>query len=532
MSKFNVRGSTVRTKSPIQSATTPSGKTYGGHPGYSRDVKSELFLLAVSNFVSEDTFYEKSGDRDNRYATLVRQATIEDPEWTASLLKWLRSDGNMRSASIVGAAEYAKARRDAGLPGVRKVVDSVLLRADEPGEFVAYWFANFGKTFGGGVQRGVADAMLRLGNEANFLKYGEGKGYTWDRLLNLAHPGEQRRSNQKIRGQWQHDLFAHIIKSRYEQGTEIPESLTTLTRRQALMKLPVDERRAALEPLRLKEAGMTWEALAGWLQGPMDAEAWEAIIPNMGIMALIRNLRNFDEAGINEEAAKAVCLKIADPEIVARSRQLPYRWLAAYQNSHSDRWKVPLGMAIDAAVHNIPKLPGRTLILVDTSASMSSMGYSAKSKMTPVQSAALFGVALAHKCGSKNVDLHGYADGTFAFPVRTGGSVLNEVAKFANSIGKVGHGTQTAASLRATCKGHDRVVILTDEQAFSGGWHGNVSDQVPANIPIYAFNLQGYEKGMLPGNANRHQMGGVTDSTFRMIPQLEAGKNGSWPWEA
>jgi hypothetical protein len=540
MAKFNTAQTRTRVNSPLTTERTASGTTHEGHPGYARDVRSELFLLAVSNFVGEDTFYEKAADRDNRYVALVRQATLEFPEWTADFLKWLRADGNMRSAAIVGAAEYAQARREAKLPGVRKVVDSVLLRADEPGEFVAYWYATHGKTFGGGVQRGVGDALLRLGTESNYLKYGEGKGYTWDRLLNLCHPGEGNtgtpgrkhgRSNQKIRGPWQHDLFAHIIKSRYEKGVEIPEALGTLTRRQALMKLPVDERRAALEPLRLKEAGMTWEALAGWLQGPMDAEAWSAIIPNMGIMALIRNLRNFDEAGVSDEVAKQVAVRIADPEQVARSRQLPYRWLSAYQNSHNDRWKVPLGMALDAAVLNIPKLTGRTLILVDTSASMSNMGYSARSKMTPVQAAALFGVALAQKCGPGNVDLYGYADGVFQHPVRGGASVLNEVANFSRRIGEVGHGTQTAAALRTTYSGHDRVVILTDEQAFAGGWHGNVSDQVPANIPIYAFNLQGYEKGMLPGEGNRHQLGGLTDHVFKMIPMLEAGRNGTWPWQ-
>jgi hypothetical protein len=162
---------------------------------------------------------------------------------------------------------------------------------------------------------------------------------------------------------------------------------------------------------------------------------------------------------------------------------------------------------------------------------MSTMGYSAKSKVTPVQSAALFGVSLAHKCGSGNVDLYGFADGVFEHKVPKGGSVLNTVAQFANRIGEVGHGTRTAPALQHTYSGHDRVVVLTDEQAFAGGWHGNVSDQVPANIPIYAFNLQGYEKGMLPGNTNRHQLGGITDHTFKMIPLLEAGKNGSWPWE-
>jgi hypothetical protein len=40
--------------------------------------------------------------------------------------------------------------------------------------------------------------------------------------------------------------------------------------------------RRADGPERLAAAGITWEALAGWLQGPMGAKAWEAVIPSMG----------------------------------------------------------------------------------------------------------------------------------------------------------------------------------------------------------------------------------------------------------
>ena len=65
-------------------------------------------------------------------------------------------------------------------------------------------------------------------------------------------------------------------------------------------------------PAALAEAGISWERLSGWLPGGMDAEAWEAVIPSMGVMALVRNLRNFDEAGIGEAAIDAVIAKITD----------------------------------------------------------------------------------------------------------------------------------------------------------------------------------------------------------------------------
>jgi hypothetical protein len=524
MSKFNAHAVRARAHSPLGTQTVADGRTHEGHPGYARDVRSELFLLAVSNMVGEDTFYESAADRDARYTELVRRATVQDPEWTAALLGWLRSDGNLRSASLVGAAEFTKARLDAGAHGMsRQVVDSVLRRADEPGELLAYWTSTYGRALPKPVKRGVADAVARLYDERALLKYdAPGRGFRFGDVLELVHA--------ENRTDWQGDLFRHAISRRHDRADEIPASLAVLRARAELMALPVDQRRAVLaDPERLQAAGMTWESLAGWLQGPMDGAAWEAIIPSMGVMALLRNLRNFDQAGVGDAVAETVAARLADPAQVARSRQLPYRWFSAYRELSSDRWRVALGAALDAATGNLPEIPGRTLILVDTSASMTSGGLSARSKIRPVDSAALFGVALGMRCGPASVDLVGYASGTFRHELAVGDSVLRQVERFTGRVGEVGHGTETAGALRASYAGQDRVVILSDEQAFASH-HGEVSDQVPAQVPVYAFNLGGYRHGMQPGRPNRHQLGGLTDHTFRMIPLLEAGRDGAWPW--
>lgn len=99
---------------------------------------------------------------------------------------------------------------------------------------------------------------------------------------------------------------------------------------------------------------MTWEAVAGWLQGPMDAAAWEAVIPSMGVMALARNLRNFDEAGVSDEVAETVARKIADPEQVTKSRMLPMRFYSAFNAAPSLRWGHALERALTASMANIP----------------------------------------------------------------------------------------------------------------------------------------------------------------------------------
>lgn len=46
-------------------------------------------------------------------------------------------------------------------------------------------------------------------------------------------------------------------------------------------------------------------------------------------MALIRNLRRLDEAGLPDQEAAKLAARIADPEQVRRSRQLPFRFLSA-----------------------------------------------------------------------------------------------------------------------------------------------------------------------------------------------------------
>ena len=194
------------------------------------------------------------------------------------------------------------------------------------------------------------------------------------------------------------------------------------------------------------------------------------------------------------------------------------------------RWGHALDRALQASLSNLPALPGRSLILVDTSASMSSTGFSRRSTMTPVKAAAVFGVALAAR--GERVDLVGFADGVFHHPVRAGASVIREVKRFVKRVGEVGHGTQIAESIRRTLRGHDRVFVISDMQTFAPGPHtGDVTDVVPARTPLYGFNLGGYRRTAFDaGSPNRLEFGGLTDATFQMIPLIEAGRDAAWPF--
>lgn len=551
MSKLNTPGARPRTGiSPIATEQVSSGRTREGGVGYAHDVKSELFLLAVSSMFGEDKFYENANAGNSRLVRLVRETSVIDPDWTAHFLHWLRTDANIRTAAIVGALEYAWARRDergTGRTGtvhptpsftVRRVVDSVLRRPDEPGEAVAYWRANHQRSLPGGVQRGIADAVIRLYTERAYLKYDSSRGgYSFADVLNLAHPGDAASSSQRLQGQWQSDLFAYITEKPHTANLEIPKSLEMLAKNRWL-RAQTDSR-VWLDPVVLRDTGMTWEDVLSAVGSRVDkAELWQSVMPYMGYMALLRNLRNFDEAGISDEMAEATGKLLALPEAVAQSHQLPMRFLSAYRAVSSLRWAQPLETALGHSLANIPELRGRTLILVDTSSSMSN-AFSRDGTLMRWDAAVVFALALAWRCQSADIvsfsstaryygERHGAH--TKVFAMKRGESLLRAIDRWKSGGWFLGGGTATAAAVRKHYANHDRIVIVTDEQA--GSDPREVTASAPATTPMYTWNLAGYERGHAPaGTINRHTFGGLTDQAFKLIPLIEAGRDGTWPWE-
>jgi hypothetical protein len=493
--------------------------------------------------VGENTFYERAGDRDDRYTALVRQVAVEDPVWTAQFLAWLRGEGNMRSASLVGAAEFVHARLTEGpkrrkprkdhteegddslsysIATNRRVVDSVLQRADEPGELLAYWTSRYGRAIPKPVKRGIGDAVQRLYTERSLLRYDtDSKGFRFGDVIDLVHPTP---AGDKP---WQGDLFRQALDRRHGREVEFPASLRMLAANSLLRFEATTDPGVLLDAARLREAGMTWEDVLSFAGSKLDKRLlWESVIPSMGYMALLRNLRNFDEAGVSDETAAKAAAKLADPDEVARSRQFPMRFLSAYRAAPSLRWVYPLETALGHCLGNIPRLPGRTLILVDTSGSMNA-GFSKDGTLMRWDAAVIFGVALALRAA--DAEVVSFSSSSRVFPFRAGESLLKALDRWRSDGYFYGNGTDTAGAIRGNFAGHDRVVIVTDEQAAYSG-NGDVTASVPKSTPVYTWNLAGYQMGHAAGGPNRHTFAGLTDAAFRMIPLLEAGKNAAWPW--
>jgi hypothetical protein len=518
MSKFNRLRSTVAKRSPVQTERVASGTTYQGGPGFAREAKGELFLLAVANMVAEDTFYEKAEARDERYEQLIAEVAGSDPEWLGRFLGWLRTEANMRSAALVGAMEAAFALVAAGVPGARQIVAEVLRRPDEPGEALAYWIGRHGRSVPQPVKRGIADAATRLYTEFALLKYDTvGKGFRFGDVLELTHPAPATPA--------QGDLFRVALDRRHARaGISYGDTLPMLAANASLRAETKSNPKVMLQADRLKAAGMTWEDALSLVGSRVDkGRLWTALIPSMGYMALLRNLRNFDQANVSNQVARTVAARLSDPAQVAGSRQFPFRFLAAYRNVPSLRWSEALEQALTLSLGNVPALGGTTLILVDLSGSMQSRATGRYSDLTRADVAKVFGATLAQR---SRATLVWFDTASGRVDVPAGGSLLRLIESFP----RAGGGTDTAAAVRQWYDRHDRVVIITDEQALDHG-DSSVVAAVPARVPVYTWNLAGYRYGHAPsGLGTRHTFGGLTDAAFRLIPLLETKSAAEWPF--
>lgn len=517
MSKFNT--ATARSRAGVNQLTTestPSGQTFEGASGYAHDQKTELFLAAVSDFGGEGAFYEKASDRTNRINKLTHEVAVVDAQWIKDFTNWLRYEANLRTISLTVAMEAAKALLKAGIPGARQIVAGSIRRADEPGEALAYWMATEGRKTPSAVKRGIADAVVATYSEYTLAKYDTAShGFRFGDVIELTHPSPK---DDK-----QSELFKFALDRRKNGSSEPSSALTMLANRAKFLGLTKEEQVKTVTSDNgsevLKDAGLTWEVVGS--TAGLNGQMWESLIPSMGYMALLRNLRNFAQNGVSEKGLDAALKRLTDPEAVAKSRQLPFRFLSAYRaNRDNLKFAYPLETALNHSLANVPSLKGKTLIMVDMSRSMT-WHKSKHTDLTYADTAAIFGSALALR--AENATLVQFGTGSQEVQFNKTDSVLSVIKRF-RDMG----GTATRQAItKHFDKSYDRVIVLTDDQNADG----NAFGAVPATVPCYTWNFLGYRFAGSPGGANRVWLGGLSDKSFQLIPLLEQGRDAGWPWE-
>jgi hypothetical protein len=215
---------------------------------------------------------------------------------------------------------------------------------------------------------------------------------------------------------------------------------------------PVDKKQANLWKRlvddKLKPAG-TWEEL---LSAGKDKKAtFEKLIRDneLGALALLRNLRGMTEAGVDR---KVIAQALTDMKV---DRVLPFRFIAAAR--YAPQFEPQLEQAMFRALEGAPKLGGKTVLLIDTSPSMTEK-VSGKSELSRKDAA--FGLAVLARELCEEVEIWAFSSQTKMVPPRRGFALSDVIAQAVPS-----NGTLLGNAIRDVKGRYDRLIIITDEQS-------------------------------------------------------------------
>ena len=340
-----------------------------GHAAYRLHPRDELISCVMTSFVNEPKYY---GDNTSEFVRLATRLARTDGLFVAKLAVYARRTMNMRSSSHALLAVLAHEVK--GVEYVRAAVRTAVVRGDDVTELLAAYFALYPhEALPNSLRRGLRDALDGL-SEYELAKYRMlGRSVTMADAVKLCHPHRREATRALLAGElakptsWETELSAY--------GNN----------------------------------GETWEHLLAENKVPY--------------LAMLRNLRNMLVA--NPANLDTALERLADPQAVAASRVLPFRFWMAYRTVErmaSGKALAALRDALDASVSNYPKLPGRTLVAVDVSGSMSCLLSSMGGAMYG-DLAALLGACLARM--SEDCAVYVFANSAERVPVAAGSSVLD-----------------------------------------------------------------------------------------------------------
>lgn len=430
----------MRTNKPvIHQAQTHEGGIADPH----QTPLEELRRAVSTCLLFENTFYEIGNDLAVRIAGLCQQVGNEE---IAALAQQARTDLKLRHVPLFLCVQLARKRWNRLAP----VLTAVIQRPDELAEFLSLYWQPKRQPLSKQVKKGLALAFQKF-SAFQLAKWNRPDAVKLRDVLFMCHA--------KPKDQEQDATWKRLIA-----GTlDVPD---------------------------------TWEVA---LSGGADKKAtFERLLSEkkLGYMALLMNVRNMSESGVQQELVER-----ALREGAKGSKALPFRFIAAYK--HAPQYAQALSDAMELAVEGI--LPGTTALVVDVSGSMLE-ALSGKGETKRWEAAAGLTVLLRKLCASCRVFT--YSTSICEVPGLRGMGLV-EVIKTS-----VGGGTNTAAALacvRQTCPELQRVILLTDEQSHDG---------IIPNWARYGYliNVAPYKPGL---ETNRHGWARINGWSDRIVDWMQ-----------
>lgn len=458
----------MRFNTKFESTKTPN---LAGGQAYSMTPELELIHAVLTTFL-DDKYYEAASTRLDRVRKLI---ACVDPVFALKLAVVARKEFHMRSVSHLLLGEVSKVYRGKD-DLLKRAIIAAAQRPDDLTELASYVGVPLTKQ----VKRGIRNALLKFDRYALSKYKAEGKKISLVDLFNLTHPKVQHASVE------QREAWVDLVAGK----------------------------------LKLEGA---WESEISATKGDEGAkvEVWEDLVRSgkIGYMALLRNLNNLLKSNVSPEVIEIAATRLADPEAVAKSKQLPFRFYTAYQNVKGNRTlSTAIGDALDISVDNVPEFDGKTLIAVDCSGSMDG---------DPKIKAALLAGALMKRNLNSDVVLYGTSIQEYQASSRT------PIVNIIRDIERV-HlgGTRTSLVFTSASDVYDRVVILSDNQSWAEGYwdgssvvrsFGDYKERTGADPFVYAIDIEGYGTTDMAGGKVFH-LTGWSDRILDFMQKVEGSE--------
>lgn len=422
-----------------------------GGQAYAMTDELELVHLLLTSFVN-DKFYEGKDRQIERIRRLVEN--VKDKKFVAQAAIFARNEFGMRSITHVLAAEMARVVK--GEQWTKDAYAKIFRRPDDITETLAYFRKNLGKAIPNSLKKGIAIGLDKF-DAYKLAKYrAEGHNLKMVDVFNLVHP----KPSEKNKEAWE-----------------------------KLMKGELKNEK-------------TWEAKISAAGKSEDKEkakkdGWSDLIRRgeLGYMALLRNLRNILEAGVDDEYMGMLISQLTNVHAIKKSLLFPFRFATAKKElgkvNGSSNILTAIDVAADISLGNVPNLPGKTLIALDVSGSMTGK---------PAEIGGLFAAALFKK--NVTADLMTFDSNARYVNISRGDSVLTTAEK----IPFTGGGTSFISIFQTANVAYDRIIILSDMQGWQESeWTGfGISKsavkeafkaykvKTGSNPMLYSFDLNGY----------------------------------------
>lgn len=484
-------------------------KNHEGAKAYAMTPELELYTAVVTASLS-DTFYEKQDARMDRIAQLIGKVS---PEFVARLAVYTRTEMHLRSIPLLLLVELAKVHNGDDL--VARAVEKTVLRADEIMELLmCYQWRNPSghpvkklSKLSRQIQNGLQRAFNRF-DEYQFAKYNRDNLEVKLRdALFLVHP--------KAKDDQQQALFDKIAKGELETPYTWETELSALGQQ----RFESDEQK--LDAFRDK---------------------WEELINSgkLGYMALMRNLRNMLQTDVSLLEMQKVASILSNAERVAKSKQLPFRYLSAYReieqvtSIHTAAVMNALEAAVKCSAANLEGFDENTRVLLASDVS-GSMWHpvSARSTVRNYDIGLLLAMLLRNRCKQVVAGIFGDDWRVVNMPSDNILMATRQLEQLSNTVGFSTNGYKVIDWLIEQDVVMDKVMMFTDMQMWdSTGHHKRFEDswkkykEIAPTAKLYLFDLAGY--GQLPlrlAEPDVYLIAGWSDRVFDVLTAIDKGED-------